>query len=121
MATVTIKNTAAINFPTPTATWDDIDAYQVRSAATGGDLLWEDDLDNNPDAPTTGAVVQFAADALVVNLPDTGIVKEDGLMLAATGLVLANCYVAAMSSSTELTGSGYARVEMESTDWTIGT
>ena len=119
MATVTIKNTAAVTFPTPTAAWNDIDAYQVRSASTGGDLLWEDDLDNDPDAPTTGAVVQFAAEALVVNLPDTGIIKEDGLMLAATGLVLANCYVAGMSGGAELAGSGYARVEMESTDWTI--
>lgn len=121
MATVTIKNTAVITFPTPTADWNDIDAYQVRSASTGGNLLWEDDLDNDPDAPTTGAVVQFAAEACVLNKPDTGVVKEAGLILEATGLVLANCYVAAMSSDVELTGNAYARVEMESTDWTIGT
>ena len=61
-----IDNTAAVNFPTPTAGWGTVVGFGLYDASTGGNLLYFDTLTGGSQVVNSGNTVSFAAAALVV-------------------------------------------------------
>jgi hypothetical protein len=61
----TVKNAADIEFPTATADWGLVTHIGLRSALTGGDLLWSKAVDN-PRTIQTGDKPRFLKDGTSV-------------------------------------------------------
>ena len=125
MATAT--NTAAITFPVPNAAGQDPTHVTLKTASTGGDTLWVDSLDNNPDAYTIGATVAFQASQFSITITASGnALTDDGATACLNSIIAGTRYVAlhmgdpgANGTANELTGSDYARVAIASTAWTV--
>lgn len=61
-----VDNTAAVTFPTPTASWGTVLGFGIYDALTAGNLLYFDTLTGGPQVINSGNTVAFAAAALVV-------------------------------------------------------
>lgn len=61
----TKSNGVAINFPTATAAWGNIQSFYILDAASGGNVLYGADL-STPKTVATGDSVSFAAGGLVI-------------------------------------------------------
>ena len=113
------ENTAVIQFPTPSGTWQDPTQVALFTASTGGTAIYTDSLDSNVDAPVTGADVEFAAGTLVVEIPN-GNASNAGAQRAVNGFIDGTLYVGLLqASNTELSGNSYARVAIADSAWTV--
>ena len=61
--------TTQVIFPTPTGVWADADWLSIMDAQTGGNVLWKDRFNNNPEAAMTGAAVRLDPHSVTVGLP----------------------------------------------------
>ena len=118
------SNTAAIEFPPPTSDWDDPTHVGLFATSDGTVFLGSSALTDDVDAPTTGAAVSFAANALEIEVPD-GELASQGSNRAVNGIINGTVYVSLHSASpgstgtNELSGNGYARVAIASSAWTV--
>lgn len=111
-------NAAAINFPTPTATWSAPTDVALFDAATGGNELVRASL-GTVSAPNSGDTVRFAASNLTFSQATGTVLKTEGSKQMVSGLFDSNVHVALFAGNTELSGGGYSRVQVVPSGWTI--
>ena len=63
----TMKNSAAIEFPTATANWGTAKAWGLFDAASAGNLVWYGDVDN-PKELQAGDIYRMSVGSLVLSM-----------------------------------------------------
>ena len=107
------SNSGIVTFPTPTGAWSDPTHFAIHEHATNWEPVFVGALSNNPDAPATNDVVQFAAGDLSIQI-DAAHGFNDAF-LSVLLLVLSafaghvSLHTGTPTSSNELSGNGYAR------------
>ena len=122
------KNTAVVQFATPTASWGTISHFGIWDSASGGTFLGSSPLDNNR-AVQIGADVEFAPEALQVTVPRgefTTAVARDMLavVLGSSGNRHISLHTSApgdagTTGEVSTSGTSYARKNIAYNGWTI--
>ena len=116
----TYDNDQVIQFPTPTGAWNTPTHFGAWTSSSGGTLRGGSLLGSTVSAPAIGADVEFAAGALDIEIPD-GEFTSDGAEAAIEGFIGSSLWISlhtgSPSSSNELSGGSYARVQVTSSNW----
>ena len=118
-----LRNTAVVQFATPTSTWGDPTHFGLWA---GTNFLYGAPLDVNVSAPAVGGDVSFVANKIVVTITGTTIGYTDAghermLLGLVTPVVQVSLHTAdpGATGDNELTGRPYARITVAAASWTI--
>ena len=128
-ATGIAANNATIDFPNPTAAWQDSTWCAIYSAQSSGNILYTVAMANNPAAPQLGAPTGFDTGELrVVPNADLGKLTLEGWKLCLKGgLLNGNRYLGlhdaapGTNRANELSGGAYVAQLVNLSNWTIST
>lgn len=104
-ATGRATNTAAANFPTPTAVLGDPTFVGLASAANGGNVLWTGAVTGDPSPPGIGASFGFDAGALGLSIALGAITARGSVLAFEEGIVSGSRWMTLHSNDPGTTGS----------------
>ena len=125
------SNSAAVNFATPSGAWVDPTSVALMSASSGGDVLFDMAMANNPDAPGADSVVgwasgelSFAIGAAVAGEASAGgsagtLTLHGRRLCMKGGLLNGNRYFQLFSGNTGATALSVTRPVVALSEWTI--
>ena len=112
----------AVQSAAATAAGEIVSHYSIRSTLTGaGRIITRRALSSDGAALTLGQRYEFEADEFVITLP-AGEFLADGAEYTLEQLLTDDVYVSlhtSNSESDEATYSGYARITLDSANWTF--